>query len=159
VLVEFIFVFPLLWMLLSVTIEAGWWIHVNNVVDQAARAGVRTAAIDGASSDDVAQAIYDEINGGGLHPDRVEIEVRFDQNLIDAGTGLALNCVLADSQLIEVRVIYHHEPLMASSRSPLFGGFGNIIDGVDSAATLPAETYWRPGLSGPQLSSGPTVCP
>jgi Flp pilus assembly protein TadG len=159
VLVEFIFVFPLLWMVLTGIIEFGWWIHINNVVDQAARAGARTAAIDGASSDDVTQAVRDAIEGGGLHTDLVDIEVRFGGVLVDGGTDLELTCVLEDSELIQVRVLYDNEPLMPSSRSPLFGGFGNIIAGVDAEATLPAETYWRPGASGPQLTTGPTVCP
>jgi Flp pilus assembly protein TadG len=78
--VELVLVLPLLVTLLLAVVQVAMVARTHVLVSGAARDAARAAAVDG----DVASARAAALEGSGLDPDRLEVVVAFDRQLVRA---------------------------------------------------------------------------
>lgn len=170
VLIEFILVFPILLLLLMGIIEFGWWIHVNNVVDQSARAGARRIAIDGAVSSQAAKASAAVVTGSGLKPAQARLVATVgawkSPTVTAVNPSWTTHCVKAsyfsrdtEPPLIGMTVTYKYKALFPVLSSPLFfGGINALVSDITTSVRLPSETVWVSG-KGPLINGKLYLCP
>lgn len=175
-LVEFLLIMPVLIALLAGIFEFTWYISNHDVVAQAARASAEIAANEGAVTPDAYNAVTATIKGGGYpaaNITSVAVTLTPGQGVPETYTAtgpggfntpsacLYTNNQPISSQQVSVTVTYHYHLLFPFLDSPLFLGLGHFLaTTITSTATLPAQTAWLPGISGPTMLDGTVAtCP
>ncbi|HQH73140.1 MAG TPA: TadE/TadG family type IV pilus assembly protein [bacterium] len=94
VAVEFVIIFPLLFLFICGIIEFGRIMAIKNLATSAAREGARTAILAGATGTDVYDKITSVLDGGGLTPFIYGLSITVNEsgvtNTYPLGPGLSL---------------------------------------------------------------------